>query len=76
MKIDIFIIGVNYIENTRIFNFVMFKEDSNLLECDVVSVGEWFLMLQRSVRPSFSRIKLSRRIAVFLGLLTLKTKAS
>jgi hypothetical protein len=45
MEIDIFIIGTKYIETKRIFILVMFREDSDLLECDVVSVGEWFLML-------------------------------
>jgi hypothetical protein len=43
----------------------MFREHLDLLQCDAVSLGEWFLMLLRTVVPSFARIKLSKKNSYF-----------
>lgn len=43
----------------------MFWQASDILACDAVSVDEWFPTFCRTVMPSFSRVKLSKKNSCF-----------
>jgi hypothetical protein len=42
----------------------MLDEDSDLQGCDIVPLGQWFLMFERNIMPSSSKVKQSKNWTV------------